>query len=501
MSSALKKLAGQTALYGLSSIVGRTVNFLLVPVLTHLLLPPEYGVITYLYAYTSFLNIIYLYGLETGYFRFAKKEAVGEVKAFSVSFSSILVSTALFSTVFILFSEPIAQLVLHEDKSVYIVLLALILATDSLAALPFARMRWKGQALLFALLKLSSIFLNIGLTLFFLKAIPGCSSNHVVYALVNDYIPEDAIIKILLANLLANIFPLFFLWPTLKGFVLTLRTSIRKELIAYCIPLMWMGLAGMVNEVMSRILLEYILPDHFYAGQSKLHAIGVYGACYKLSMFMTLAIQAFRYAADPFFFSKASDKNAPALFAKIMTWFVISCLSIFILVSLFLPYFGLLLRNPAYREGLVIVPYLLLANLFLGIYYNLSMWYKLTDKTIYGTYLSIAGALITLGGNFLLIPVMGYFGSALVTLVCYLSMAVMSWYFGQKYYPIPYQLLKISAYVLLAIGLVLLSSFLQTNNLWSDLVFRGLLLLIYPIIVYLFEIKKISVKLNLRFRP
>ncbi|MBC7486802.1 MAG: polysaccharide biosynthesis C-terminal domain-containing protein [Cytophagaceae bacterium] len=496
MSNPLKKLAGQTALYGLSSIVGRTVNFLLVPVLTHLLLPPEFGVITYLYAYTSFLNIIYLYGLETGYFRFAKKEEVGENNAFSVSFSSILVSTVLFSSVFILFSEPIAQLVLHQQKSGYIVLLAIILATDSLAALPFARMRWKGQALQFALLKLSSIILNIGLTLFFLKAIPGFSSDDSVYSLVDLYLSEDKVTNILLANLLANIFPFLFFKNVIKGFIFTLRKDIRKSLIAYCIPLMWMGLAGMVNEVMSRILLEYILPDNFYPGQSKLHAIGVFGACYKLSMFMTLAIQAFRYAADPFFFSKASDKNAPALFAKIMTWFVISCLPIFILVSIFLPYFGLLLRNPAYREGLLIVPYLLLANLFLGIYYNLSMWYKLTDKTIYGTYLSILGAIITFVGNFLLIPVMGYFGSALITLVCYLCMALLSWYFGQKYYPIPYQLVKISLYILFAVGLVVLSSLIQTDSALSDLAFRSLLLLIYPIVVYLFEIRKISAKLS-----
>ncbi|MDB5273349.1 MAG: polysaccharide biosynthesis protein [Chitinophagaceae bacterium] len=498
MSNVLKRLAGQTALYGLSSILGRTVNFLLVPLLTHLLLPPEYGVITYLYAYTGFLNIIYLYGLETGYFRFAKKDGVGETNAFAVSFSSILVSTALFSLVFVLWSTQIAQLVLHENHSEYIVLLALILATDSLAALPFARLRWRGKALQFATLKLSSIFLNIGLTLLFLKAIPAwlLPADHAVYGLLNPWIYSDEVANILLANLLANLFPFLFFWSVIKGFHFTLRKDIRKDLIAYCIPLMWMGLAGMVNELMDRILLEYVLPENFYPGQKNLYAIGVYGACYKLSMFMTLAIQAFRYAADPFFFSKASDKNAPALFAKVMTWFVISCLSIFILVSIFLPYFGQLLRNPEYRQGLYIVPYLLLANLFLGIYYNLSMWYKLTDKTIYGTYLSIGGAAITLLGNLLLIPVLGYFGSAITTLICYLSMALLSWYFGQKYYPIPYNIVKISAYILFALVLVFASQFLQTDNLLTDLVFRSLLLLIYPIGVYLFEIKKIWVKLS-----
>lgn len=496
MSNALKRLAGQTALYGLSSILGRAVNFLLTPVLTYLLLPPEFGVITYLYAYTGFLNIIYLYGLETGYFRFAKKEGVGEANSFSVSLSSLLISTALFSVVFILLSDQIAQFVLHAPKGEYIVLLALILATDSLCALPFARLRWQGKALQFALLKLSSIFLNITFTLLFLQAIPGLAQDHSAYAFLNQWIPGDAVGKILLANLLSNLFPFLFFWNTLKGFVFTLRKDIRKELIAYCIPLMWMGLAGMVNELMDRILLGYLLPDNFYPGQSKLYAIGVYGACYKLSMFMSLAIQAFRYAADPFFFSRATDKNAPDLFAKVMTWFVLTCLSIFILVSIFLPYFGLLLRNIAFRQGLYIVPYLLLANLFLGVYYNLSMWYKLTDKTIFGTYLSIGGAVITLLGNLALIPVLGYFGSALTTLICYFTMALLSWYYGQKYYPIPYNILKISTYILFAIILVALSSFIDTDSITKDLALRGLLLLIYPIIVYLFEIKRISAKLS-----
>lgn len=496
MSNPLKRLAGQTALYGLSSIVGRAVNFLLTPVLTYLLLPPEFGVITYLYAYTGFLNIIYLYGLETGYFRFAKKEGVGESNAFSVSLSSIVVSTALFTIVLLLLSHQIAEFILHAPRGEYIILLALILATDSLSALPFARLRWQGKALLFALLKLSAIFLNIAFTLLFLKAIPGLAQDHSTYTLFSQWIYNDAVTNILLANLLANVFPFLFLWTTLRGFRFTLRKDIRKDLIAYCIPLLWMGLAGMVNELMDRILLGYILPDNFYPGQSKLHAIGVYGACYKLSMFMALAIQAFRYAADPFFFSRAADKNAPDLFAKVMTWFVLTCLSIFILVSVFLPYFGLLLRNPEFREGLHIVPYLLMANLFLGVYYNLSMWYKLTDKTIFGTYLSIGGALITLLGNLALIPVLGYFGSAITTLICYLSMALLSWYFGQKYYPIPYQLFKISGYILFSIVLVVLSSFIGGHNLAVDLALRSLVLVIYPITVYLFEIRKISAKLS-----
>lgn len=498
MSNLIKKLAGQTALYGLSSVLGRAANFLLVPIYTAILHPSAFGIITELYAYVAFLNIVYLYGLETGYFRFAKKEGLTENDSFSISLSSLIVSTSFFTLVFILFRKPLASLLLYQDHSEYILLLALILATDSLTALPFARLRWKQKPALFASLKLLSIFVNIGLNLLFLFVLPSLSlpTDHFVFPFLDIIRSQDEVSKILLANLVGNLLPIPFLLSTMKGFDFTLHKDIRQELLSYCIPLLWMGLAGMVNEVMDRILLKYLLPDNFYPGQTSLYAVGVYGACYKLSMFMTLAIQSFRYAADPFFFSKAADKNAPEVFAKVMTWFVISCSFIFLIVTVFLPYFGLLLRNPLYREGLYIVPYLLLANLFLGVYYNLSMWYKLTDKTIFGTYLSITGAVITLLGNLLLIPFIGYFGSAITTLICYFLMALLSWYFGQKYYPIPYRIGKIVAYITLAVVLAMGSAYVRQDNTLVDLALKSFLLLLYPVLIYLLEIKKMSSKLS-----
>jgi O-antigen/teichoic acid export membrane protein len=498
MSNLIKRLAGQTALYGLSSMLGRAANFLLVPIYTALLHPAAFGVVTELYAYVAFLNIVYLYGLETGYFRFAKKEGYSEPQAFTASFSSLLVSTTFLTLVFVLLSKPIASLLLYPNHTEYIILLALILATDSASALPFARLRWQQKPAVFAFLKLFSIFLNIGLNLLFLWVLPTISISHsnILFPLVQFLQSQDEVYKILLANFIGNAAPLPFLWRTIKGYQFSLPKQTRKDLLSYCIPLLWMGLAGMVNEVMDRVLLKYLLTDNFYPGQTSLYAVGVYGACYKLSMFMTLAIQSFRYAADPFFFSKAADKNAPAVFAQVMTWFVISCLFLFLLVSIFLPYFGLLLRNPAYREGLYIVPYLLLANLFLGIYYNLSMWYKLTDKTIYGTYLSIIGAVITIVGNVMLIPFIGYFGSAITTLLCYGIMAALSWYYGQKYYPIPYQSNKILGYIGLAIALVLLANLWDSSNTITDLGLKLALLLCYPIIIYWIEIKRIFPKLS-----
>lgn len=387
---------------------------------------------------------------------------------------------------------------LYKEHPEYIILLACILATDSIAALPFARLRWQQKPGVFASLKLLSIFFNIGLNLVFLWLLPQLSvaQNNLLFPLFDFLNHQDEVYKILLANLIGNMVPLPFLLKTIKGFQFSLQKDIRKALLAYCIPLLWMGLAGMVNEVMDRVLLKYLLPVNFYPGQTSLYAVGVYGACYKLSMFMTLAIQSFRYAADPFFFSKATDKNAPAVFAQVMTWFVITCLGIFLLVSLFLPYFGLLLRDPSYREGLYIVPYLLLANLFLGVYYNLSMWYKLTDKTIFGTYLSITGAAITFIGNVALIPILGYFGSAITTLICYFIMALLSWYFGQKYYPIPYRIGKLLAYIALSILLVVFSHFINTDSLFIDLSMKSILLLLYPALIYLFEIKQFSSKLS-----
>ena len=449
--SLLKKLAGQAALYGLSSMLGRALNFLLVPFYTAILFPAEFGAITEMYAYVAFLNIIYLYGMETAYFRFSTKEGFNERETYNNAQTLLLFSSALFSGALILFAQPLAEILQYPEKSSYIVWLSLILGIDAIVAIPFAKLRLEKKAAFFASAKLLNIFLNIGFNIFFLVVCRDISNGEYLTEYKNTI---DAFYKtgmdveyVFISNLLANVVMIPVLWK--QFFIYRLRFDLKEigPMLKYAYPLMFMGLAGMVNEMLDRVMLKHILPENFYNGISNAEALGIYGACYKLSMFMTLAVQAFRYAADPFFFSQAKDKNAPELFSKVMKWFIIVCCFIFLFVSLNIDLFGLILRNSVYRQGLMVVPVLLLANLFLGIYYNLSVWYKLTDKTYYGTFISVGGALVTILGNMLLIPLFGYMGAAYATLFCYFSMAVASYVLGNKYYPVPYNLKSATIYI------------------------------------------------------
>ncbi|MDQ3537068.1 MAG: oligosaccharide flippase family protein, partial [Bacteroidota bacterium] len=427
--SQIKNLAGQTALYGLSSIVGRSLGFLLVPFYTAVLTKADFGIYAELYAYIAFLNILYLFGMETTFFRFANKDKTLEESIFNQAQSYVIVAAIIFSFAIIILSKPIASLLQYPQNYDYVIFLALILLTDNILAIPFARLRLNNKAGRFAFIKIFSIVFTISLNLFFLVFCRKIYLGEFLPALqpvINlIYVPGFEVGYILLSNLIANAFQFPLLLGAFSGFSFSLNTSVLKPMLKYSYPLMFMGLAGMVNEVIDRILLKFILPEEIYPELTNQEVIGIYSACYKLSMFMTLAIQAFRYAADPFFFGKAQDKNAPDLFAKVMKYFIIVCSLIFLVVSINLDLVGLLLRDPSYRQGLMIVPVLLMANLFLGIYYNQSIWFKLTDKTHLGTLLSFTGAAITIAANVILIPIWGYMGSAVATLICYFSMALI----------------------------------------------------------------------------
>ena len=502
--SALKKLLSQTVLYGLSSIVGRALNFILVPFYTAILLPEEYGIITELYAYAAFFNVIYVFGMETAYFRFASKSK-DEQETYNNASTFVFCLSAGISAFLIIFSQPIAHHLLHytdkenfhapERASYYVIWMALILFVDGVTAIPFARLRYEKRAAKFAFAKIINIIFNIFFNLLFLvfcrKVLQGEILQGIKPEVSLFYNRENDVEYILISNFIANFFLIGVLWKTFAGFHFKINKEYTSQMIKYAYPLMIMGLAGMVNEMLSRIMLKELLPPGFYPGKTNLQALGIFGACYKLSMFMTLAVQSFRYAADPFFFSQAEDKNAPALFAKVMKWFVIACTLIFLLVSSNLNLFGQILRSPVYREGLLIVPILLLANLFLGVYYNLSIWYKLTDKTHYGTFISIGGALLTIVANVVLIPRFGYMGSAWATLICYFSMAVVSYVLGQNYYPIPYSLKSALFYIGIAIVFVIVCIKITIND--SVLVYgiHFLLLLAFLALIILLERKQL----------
>ena len=457
--SIAKKLASQTAVYGVSSIVGRVLTYLLVPLYTRAFAAAEYGVVTGLYAYVSFLNVVFTYGMETTYFRFANRPGTDRQALYDRSLSLLLVSSVLFTALLMGLARPLLGLLdIGPGHERYAYWVALILGLDAMSAIPFARLRLENRARKFAAVKMAGIVLNVALNLFFivlcpylLKAGGGQSAISAVYD------PNLGVGYVFLSNLTASAFTLLLLGPELLDFRFRLNLAPLRPLLKYAYPLMLMGLAGMVNETLDRILLPKWLPAGFYPGQSSLTAVGIYGACYKLSIFMSLVIQAFRYAAEPFFFAQSTEKNSPATFALVLKWFTLCCAVIFVVISLNVEDFGdLFLRRAEYRQGLAVVPVLLLANLFLGVYYNLSVWFKLTDKTYYGTYIGAGGAVLTIALNFLLIPVLGYMGSAIATLACYFMMAVLCWRLGERHFPVPYPVVRLSLWLGLAVVLVAL---------------------------------------------
>lgn len=446
-SGTLKKLAGQTALYGISSILGRVLNYILVPLHTGIFQAQDYSLITKFYAFAAFLNIIYTLGMETTFFRFANKDPENKETYYSQTFWAIASVAGVFTLGILLFATQVSEALNFPNSELIVRTLALTLFIDAIMAIPFARLRLEGKVLKFVSFRVTNVSINVALNFLMLYLIPRYWPQ---YALLDQQVAYVFII-----NLLANSLFLIFLFPQLRQLKLALPSTKLAPIWAYSWPLLIMGLAGMTDEMLSRAFLDSWLPPNFYPHHNNQEALGIFGACYKLSIFMTLAIQAFRYAADPFFFSKAKDPNAPEVLAKVMVGFVLTCLLLFLGVSLNLWWLApLFLKQAIYLEGLSVVPILLLANMFLGIYYNLSLWFKLTDNTKAGVWLAFFGVILTIIGNAILIPTLGYQGSAYATLICYIGMVLACFVWGQRAYPVPYPLLRIVFYILLATSLL-----------------------------------------------
>ena len=493
----LKRLAGETAIYGVSSILGRMLNYLLVPIYTAYFEPGQYGIVTEIYAYTAFMVIIFTYGLETAYFRFATSHKKEENLVYNSAETSILTSSILLSLILILFATPIVNYLEYPGRERYVYWFAAILSIDAIVAIPFAKLRLEHKAKQFAIAKLINIFLNIILNIFFIVVLKMIYEGDFLPSLTDEvkgwYDPDLGPDYVFLSNLIANASLLLVLSKIIFKARLNIKWKYLKPMLIYAYPLLFMGLAGATNEMLSRALLKKLLPDGFYEGMDNIDALGVFGACYKLSVFMTLTIQAFRYAAEPFFFSRAEDKNSPELFRDVMHWFVIMGAFIFLIVSLNLDIVAsIFLQSPEYWRALPVVPVLLLANLFLGIYYNLSVWFKLTDKTFFGTWISGTGAIITIVLNFILIPYFGYEGSAVVTLITYFTMSAMSYFIGRKYYPIPYRVMKDLFYIIFATIVYYVVSSLPEFNLVLDKVLDILVIIFFAIFVYWIERKEIK---------
>jgi O-antigen/teichoic acid export membrane protein len=491
--SLIKKLAGDTMLYGMSSIVGRLLNWLLVIVHTRVFEQPE--LLTenaQLYTYVIPLNILFTFGMETAFFRFGSKKE-NQSEYFNLILSFIIVLSGILSLALIFGATPLVDAMRFPGKERLVIMLAIIIAIDAICAIAFVKLRAQNKAKRFVAIKIINITINIFLNAFYLifcnnilkdKFFPSFKPFAAFFYKVN--IGPDYIIW---ANYVASMITLALLWKEFLGFKFTINWEKLKPVLVYAYPLMIMGLAGAINLTADRLMFRELLPYGFYPDFPKPdQAFSIYSQVYKLSIFMTLVVQAYRYAADPLFFSKMGDKNSPQLIALSTKWFTIACIVLWVGVSLNLDWIGLLIGEN-YRSGLFIVPILLLANLFIGVYGNTSIWFKLSDKTQFGTYLTIAAMLLTILLNFILIPKIGYLGCAITFTISSFFMVAVCYFLGQKYYPIPYELKEILIYLTGATVLILANSQIHISNLWISIPYHIILCVLFVIIVYWYEFK------------
>lgn len=446
--SGIKKLAGQTLWYGMSSIFGRFLNYLLTPLLVTIFASGEYGKISTLFTIAAFLNIVYTYGLETSYFRFSALQP--EPKVYNTCSSSIIVTTALFTGLLLLSAQSFASFLEMPGHPEYIFWVILIVALDTLSVMPFAKLRYEGRPRKFATIKVLNILINVGLVIFFLVVCKNAFEKDKDNLFATLYDPKIGLGYVILANLFASGVTLLLLAREFFHFKFRLNPGFWKEMMSYSWPLIIVGFGGMVNETIDRIMLLKLYPGTIDEAFSQ---SGIYSANYKLAVLIVLFIQAFRMGAEPFFFKQSTSENAQKTYARVMKFFVIACCFCFLGVTLFLDIWKYFMgtKRPEYYTGLKVVPILMTAKIFLGIYYNLSIWYKIKNRNLTGAWITLGGAAITVAFNWIFIPILGYVACAIATILCYGFMMVVSYKLGQKHYPIPYAWKKLLAYIVICL--------------------------------------------------
>lgn len=441
------------------------------------------------YAAIPFLNTLYTYGFETAFFRFLHRDEYKN-DVYNTGFISIITSTTFFTILLIIFKGPVADLLRIPDHPEYIVLSAFIIGFDTLIVLPFAKLRGEDRPRKFAFIRVASIIVNIGLTYFFLSVCPKLAAKNPNSVWVVIYNRDFSVGYILLANLIASFFSLVLLWKEWLQVKWEFNFELWKQLMIYSLPLTVAGFAGMINEVFDRIMLGWWAPVTSVAAAKS--EVGTYSACYKLSILITLFIQAFRMGAEPFFFKESNKEDAPKTYARVMKFFVLTITFMFLVVALYLDVWKIFIQNKKMWEGLKVVPILLFANMFLGIYYNLSIWYKLSQKTSAGAYITLIGAGITLIVNYLFIPRYSYMACAWATFLCYGSMMVVSFVWGQKQYRIPYAWKKLVAYMVIVAIMYFIHHFITkvSSSIWINYGVATIFLLLYGLFVLRVEKKE-----------
>lgn len=501
--SQIKKLAGQTFWYGGSNVVAKLLNALMTPLLTYLMIDKAgmeaFGIVSLIYVYFGVMNVVFTYGMETGYFRFSNKKEMDSTEIFRTTFGSLIISTLLFCGILYALRVPIEKAINLGGHPEYITLCIFILAFDTLVAIPFAKLRQNNRPKRYAFTKIVGIFINMFMIICLLAILPSWAKRF--DSIAHLYQRFDKVTLILFANLVASFCVFLLLIKEWSSFRFSRNITLWKEMIRYSSPMIIIGMAGMINEVMDRQFLNYWYPG---TDEDKRIIVGIYSANYKISIIITMFIQAFKMAAEPFFFSKGKDSNAKPLFAKVMKWFVITLCIAFLTTALFLDYWKYYVSS-SYRVGLFVVPILLFANICSGLYYNLSVWYKLTDKMQYGIYITVFGALITVMGNYFFIPQYGMLASAWTTCICYASMVVVCYILGQKFFPVPYKIKTLLGYLCIMMTAFFSQEIIKnlTDNIWIRTT-TGILLFMLFILYTLWqersELKIIELKNKLKRR-
>jgi O-antigen/teichoic acid export membrane protein len=476
-------LAGQTAIYGVGTILARVLNYFLTPLYTSIFIPAVYAQYNKAYAYIAILLVILTYGMETAIFHFCQKKD-DKPMVFSTVMASILSTTSIFWVLMFSFATPIADLMKYPGHTDYVIWLGLIIGLDAISAIPMAWLRQQNRPKLFTGITILNILVNIGLNVFWLVYCRSLFLEGKVEAgsfIDKVYNHDIGVGYIFISNLIASLVKMICCFPVMLKIPFRFNRSLLKEMLIYSLPLVISGLGFIINERLDILMLERLLP---LSPEEADKQIGIYGGCYKLAILMTLFIQAYRFAAEPFFFSQLKEKEPKKTYAKVMNYFVMLCCFLYLIVNLYLDIFKYFIANESYWTGLRIVPIIMMANLFLGVYVNLSMWYKLSGQTMFGVWFSIIGAVITIVLNVLFIPKYGYMASAWTTLAAYFVMCIVSYLAGRKYYPIPYNLKKIVALILVSIGLSYISQQIPFDNFIVKFLINTGLLAFFIFILY-----------------